>query len=552
MSKDNPKVKKEATDTDNGNGADKTCPPGMKMVDGDCVPANGDSKGEQDEAPTQTDNAGDTNPVGTPTLTSASNKDNPADTHDCPDGTTWNGEECVPSGDPAGQPGGGGTGNPETPGKESARNRKWFEMMMAQYAHYFKQTTEVFKNSQQKALDALTAKMGIPTYSSESAAFGVKQESISSKVNDSGFNASYESTVAKPAKWFEDAKKGLAVSANCMWTINPEAYLATLPRSWMNYGSTSAHVPISKGDKNSQAGDMKGEAIAISAGEAPQLFSKQVYLIPGGRMRVPIRQFLDTQIIEDADRFHWYKVTGFTFDGSTPEGSAATDETQTITRVTGTPALLRANQTINYAAIENAPFDLIEAFNRAAALGALAAEATDVLDTVYDAITPTNWVNGNTGGEFTDDDVASMTMKQEGLYAAKRLIESQGGDTSPGNMVFFAHPKAIEELILDTAADFFTGDRGNPLHSTALGLLENRLGVDIVVTNAVNATDNTTNDTYRNILAMKGSIGLAVAADLQIEAQRRPDLSAIKVGARHRIKGAVIDETMTARISTAQ
>jgi len=143
-----------------------------------------------------------------------------------------------------------------------------------------------------------------------------------------------------------------------------------------------------------------------------------------------------------------------------------------------------------------------------------------------------------------------MTLKQEGVYAAKRLIENQGGDTSPGSLVLFAHPKAVEELILDTAADFFTGQ--NALHSTALGVLENRLGVDIVVTNSVAAQDNTTNDTYRNILAQKGSLGLAVAADLQIEAQRRPDLSAVKVGARHRIKGAVIDETVTARISSAQ
>jgi len=51
---------------------------------------------------------------------------------------------------------------------------------------------------------------------------------------------------------------------------------------------------------------------------------------------------------------------------------------------------------------------------------------------------------------------------------------------------------------------------------------------------------------------MKGSVGLAVAADLQIEAQRRPDLSAVFVGARHRIKGAIIDETMTARMSSSQ
>jgi hypothetical protein len=522
MSKETKTTKKE-----------QDCPPGMKYCPEDqkCVPA---------ESFKEDTNAGDTEPKGTPTLTDASTKENPAGTHDCAEGFHWDGEECVPNAPPAGS--GAGSENPTTPGKEFyEKQQKWFERMMAQYAAYFSNQTEIFKNSQQHALDALATKMGIPTYTKESAAFGVRTEA-SSRVDDSGFKATYESTVEGPAKWFEDAKRGVGTTDYISWTINPEAYIKTLPRGWMNYGSTAAHIPI--------VSDVKSEALTISSGEAPQVFSKQIYLIPGGRMRVPIRQFLDTQIIEDADRFHWYKVGGFAFDGSTPEGTAGTDETQTITRVTGTPALLRAQQTIAYAAIENAPFDLIEAFNRAAALGALDAEATDVLDTVYNAVTATNWVNGNTGGSITSDDAASMTLKQEGVYAATRLIQNQGGDTSPGNMVLFLHPKAVQELILDTAADFFTGQ--NPLHATALGVLENRLGMDIVPTNAVHAQDNTTSDVYRNVLAMKGSIGLAVAADLQIEAQRRPDLAAVKVGARHRIKGAVIDETMTARISSAQ
>jgi hypothetical protein len=289
----------------------------------------------------------------------------------------------------------------------------------------------------------------------------------------------------------------------------------------------------------------------------PQIFSKQVYLVPGGRMRVPIRQFLDTQIIEDADRFNWYTVNGFDFDGSQVEGTAETEESQTITKVTATPALVRALQTVNYADIENAPFDLIEAFNRAAALGALDAEAKDVLDTVYDAITPTNWVESD-GSVITEDDTTNPgTFQQEAIYSAMRLVQNQGGDTSPGNMVAFLHPKALNELILDVTTEFWAGmgpnnGGSNALMNTSMGVVENRLGVDIVATNKVAAQDNTTNDVYRNVIAMKGSIGLAVAADLQIEAQRRPDLSAVKVGARHRIKGAIIDETMTARMSSAQ
>jgi hypothetical protein len=423
--------------------------------------------------------------------------------------------------------------------------------IMAQYAEYFGSLNEAFKTSNQQMLQALTGQLGIPGAKKESAAFGVKMESASSLVDDSGHKSVHMEAVEEPAKFFEEAKaikRGNQATGFHSWLISPEAYLASLKKGLMNYGSGHAHGKL----------ETKGESFTISAGDMPQIFSKQVYLVPGGRMRVPIRQFLDTQIIENADRYNWYTVNGFDFDDVTNEGSEpTTEESQTITKVTATPALLRANQTVRYADIENAPFDLIEAFNRAAALGSLDAEGTDVLDTVYNAITPTNWVESD-GTVITEDDTTQPgSMQQEAIYVGMQLIQDQGGDTSPGNMWAALHPKSLRELILDVTTEFWAGmgpnnAGSNRLMNTAMGVIENRLGLDIVATNHVHAQDNTTNDTYRNVLAMKGVIGLAVAAELQIEAQRRPDLSAVKVGARHRLKGAVIDETMTARMSAAQ
>jgi len=540
-------VNSETTDNGNGNGKEPTkCPPGMKPgPNGKCIPAG-------EAFRTEDDNAGATTDKGAPTNTDASTKDNPADTHKCEDGFKWDGEQCVPSGDPAGAGGGGGTGDPDTPGKENLEAfYKMFERLMAEHSAYNTQQQEAFKNYNIQAMQQLLSISGKPVYKAESASFGVKNES--SMVNDSGNDSVYERTVRNPAAFFEAAagKSKLSLQEGfTTWVIKPMGFYETLKKGWLNY--TQQH---STQGTTEQA--IKSETFTISAGDMPQIFSKQVYLVPGGRMRVPIRQFLDTQIIEDADRFNWYTVNGFAFDDVTNEGAEpTTEESQTITKVTATPALVRANQTVNYADIENAPFDLIEAFNRAAALGALDAEATDVLDTVYDAITPTNWVEAD-GGVITEDDTtAPGTAQQEMIYAGMRLVQDQGGDTSPGNMVAFLHPKALQELILDVTTEFWAGmgagGASPQLMNTSMGVLENRLGVDIVATNAVAAQDNTTNDTFRNILMMKGSIGLAVAADLQIEAQRRPDLSAVKVGARHRIKGAVIDETMTARMSTAQ
>jgi hypothetical protein len=499
------------------------------------------------------DNAGDTSSKGTGTLTSASTAAEPPSNVECPPGSSWDSEKgCTPTGDDAGSVGGGGTGNPETPGKEKANEEfyKMVERLMASHTSYNQALLEDFKKSNTENLQAILSASGKSVYKAESAAFGVKAESAgSSMVNDSARTSVYERTVKEPAAWFESAARGGTMQQGyTSWTINPQSYFETLKKGWMNYGN-GEHGKL---EGNNGA---KGEAFTITGGDMPQIFSKQVYLVPGGRMRVPIRQFLDTQIIENADRFNWYTVNGFAFDGSQTEGTAETEESQTITKVTATPALVRALQLVDYADIENAPFDLIEAFNRAAALGSLDAEATDVLDTVYDAVSPTNWVESD-GSVITEDDTTNPgTFQQEAIYAGMRLVQNQGGDTSPGNMVAFLHPKALQELILDVTAEFWAGNFGgatSPLMNSSMGVLEQRLGVDIVATNQVHAQDNTTNDTYRNVLAMKGSIGLAVAADLQIEAQRRPDLSALYVGARHRLKGAVIDETMTCRMSSAQ
>jgi len=528
----------------------KQCPPGMKAVDGKCVDA---SAGET--AKTEEGNAGDSSSVGAGTNTDASTKPNPPNTHECPPGSSWNAdtETCEPSGNPAGQVGGGGAGAAATPGKEQLETfYKMFEKLMASHSGFNQDIVESLKEYNTSQLNRWAEKMGLPQYKPESAAFGVKTEA-SSYVDDSKANSVYAESVTGPARFFEacnpkNRKSGESLKESyAEWTIRPEAYLASLKKGWMNYGSNQAHGKLEGEQKNNT------EAFTITGGDMPQVFSKQVYLIPGGRMRVPIRQFLDTKILETADRFNWYKVNGFAFDDITNEGSEpTTEEAQTITKVTATPALLRANQTVRYSDIENAPFDLIEAFNRAAALGALDAEATDVLDTVYDAITPTNWVD-EAGVVITEDDVANVgTATQEMIYHGMRLIQNQGGDTSPGNMVAFLHPKPLTELILDVTNEFFTGGgTPTPLMNSSMGVLENRLGVDIVATNAVATKDNTTNDAIRNVLAMKGSLGLAVAAELQIEAQRRPDLSAVKVGARHRLKGAVLDETMTCRMSTA-
>lgn len=520
------------------------CPPGMKMDDGTCVPDDQarDKNDNSERHRKEDDNAGMVSDKGVQTLDTANPTDIPSTDHECPDNTSWNADTgmCEPSGNPAGVPGGGGTGAPDVPGKE-----QWLEMIskaiertMAGHTAYNQKLLETFKEYSQRQLESFATKMGMPRLTAESASFGNLKTEASSMVDNSGYQSVRKESVENPAAFLENAKNGGSESFYA-WSINPMAYLESLQKT-LNY----QHM-------------VHNEGFTITAGDMPQIFSKQVYLIPGGRMKVPIRQFLDTQIIEDADRFNWYKVNGFDFDDTTAEGTVPPQESQTITKIQAIPSLTRAFQQVNYSDIENAPFDLVEAFNRAAALGAIDAESREVLDTTYNALVSTpntvdtfGWING-AGTAITTDDTGNVAMTEDGIYAAKRIIDNNGGDSSPGNLVAFLDPLAVQELIQNTDSTAWTGSPpiGAPLHSTALGIIENRLGLDIVMNNRV-AENAGTEDTFRNIVAMKGSIGLAVAADIQIEAQRRPDLSSINIGARHRIKGAIIDESMTVRIST--
>gem|GEM_PF-4976015 len=131
-----------------------------------------------------------------------------------------------------------------------------------------------------------------------------------------------------------------------------------------------------------------------------------------------------------------------------------TASSQTVTKLTATPSIRVAYQKIGYTQIENAPFDLVQAVQDHMALNLINDEATDMLSTVYDAVSPTNWVRGD-GTVITSDDIATNVMKRDAITRAKSLIANQGHDVRPGNLVLFLTPKAYHELLTDTNLNNF-------------------------------------------------------------------------------------------------
>lgn len=371
---------------------------------------------------------------------------------------------------------------------------------------------ETLKSSEQKQLEKLEELIGLVKPKEEA----VKPEP-SSKVAD------VKTEAYKPVHEFFEGVKSGSISEN----------------------STSWEVDL---DKMYEQWGYKHEAVTVSSGTPAQQYSKSIMIIPGGKSKVPIRQFCDFVKLSGQEKANWYKLPGFSF-GAITEGTEPTNVSQTLAKITATPSIRGAVQRIGYSQIEDVP-GLTNSVNAHMALEA-ASDEEKLLHAAFDAETPTNWINANTGGTISSDDVASMTFKREAIVASKKKLSEQGYDISPGSLVAILHPKAYSELLLDTNLNNYYQDAQSSI--TATGALEKIYGVDIVVSANVTAQDNSTNDTYRNIIFAKGdTFGLAATRNLSVEAQRRNEVQQVVVSGTHRVACAVKDEASCVRISSAQ
>ena len=328
-------------------------------------------------------------------------------------------------------------------------------------------------------------------------------------------------TIVKPYEsvhqFFESVKLGSGVVGSSTWKID----LTQSIKDWT-----------------------KTEAVTVSSGDAPQQFGKQILVTPDGKTSTPIRQFCQVVSLSGADRANFYKLGSVSF-GAVSEGTEPNNESQTVTKVTATPAIRGGVQRIGYSQIEDLG-GLVNAINQSFALEAISDEEK-LLHTAFEAITPSNFVNGNTGATLTADDVAGMTMTGKGLVYAKKKIAEQGYDTS--DLVFLCDPKAYAELLTDSNISTFT-QSGNP-QIVSKGQLEELYGISIVVSNNITEKDNSTNDSLRNILMKRGCVGIASSRDLSMESQRDNAKQQVIISGTQRLAVAIIDEKQMCRVSTS-
>ena len=79
------------------------------------------------------------------------------------------------------------------------------------------------------------------------------------------------------------------------------------------------------------------------------------------------------------------------------------------------------------------------------------------------------------------------------------------------------------------------------------------MGVQLVVTNAVEEKNNTTNDAYNAYMCVpKHSFGIGIKRDVTVKMHEIPEDNQVRVNTTWRTKAGVIDSASIVRISTTK
>lgn len=394
---------------------------------------------------------------------------------------------------------------------------------------------ESVEKSNGELLTKFAEQMGIIAESLKPKA---KEES-SSDVQDKPANTYFESAIKTPAEFFEAVRLEKSGSNDFIqWQVPKEELLGQLGLS-----------------PNQIHQEKRYEAISITAGDKPIIYDQKIILLPNGEMVTSVRPYCDVQVIDNARTFQWWTGNGFDVDDTASEGTEPSNESQTIAKITVTPTIRRSVQTVNVGDIEEMPYSLIDYFNQSAIRGAINVENDQILNVLLDAQTPDNadntklaWIRGD-GTNITSDDIATNTLDPKAFTKAISVLAKRGFNVMRGNVVAFLHPIAIQQLADAVDGDYSTKDFSVSLPEITQ-YVERRYGIEIVPATKVKLQDNTTDDQYRNYIMVKGAVGIGVGSNLTLEAQKKTELSAIKVSARHKIAGAVLLAGGIVRVST--
>ena len=293
------------------------------------------------------------------------------------------------------------------------------------------------------------------------------------------------------------------------------------------------------------------EAVSLSGTHATQDLDTDVAIIPGGISFVPVFQFAKVkEISAGADRARFFKST-LPANGSQTVGTTPSEATQTITSVEVTPSTITGTYLIgDFDEIENSPFDLLQVIVEGSSASYEDFVATDMLDTISKegTLTPGLWIRGDTGATITDSDIASAALDETGIAYGREYLENQGYLRGGVKPVCFLDPQQWRELITSTNVTSLATRSVPDIWLKAQ--LEELMGVQLVVTNAIEHKDNT-NDALNAIMCIpKHSYGIGIKRDVTVKMHEIPEDNVVRVNTTWRTKCGVIDSASIVRIST--
>lgn len=294
------------------------------------------------------------------------------------------------------------------------------------------------------------------------------------------------------------------------------------------------------------------EDVVITGTHATQDLDTDVGIIPGGISFVPVFQFAKVKQIEQGmDRARFFTST-LPANGSQTVGTTPGEAVQTLTSIEVTPSTITGVFLVgDYNEIENSPFDLLQAVVEGSSASYDDFVATDMLtvESGEASLTPGLWIRGDTGVTISDSDIATNTLTEEGVAFGREYLEDQGYLRGGIKPVMCLHPRQWRELVTSTEVTNLATRSVPDIWLKAQ--LEEFMGVQLVVTNAVENFTAQTNNAFNAIMFVpKHTYGIGVKRDVTVKFHDIGEDNQVRVNTTWRTKTGVLDAASTVRIST--
>ena len=475
---------------------DHECPDGQKMADGKCVPV------EKKEAAEPT-----------PVITSEPSVEA------CPAGSkrdTATGK-CVPEDNQAGGAGGSGTFDTKTESGHGQPNMDILAEMQKQLKEQRDYIKDVINNQRGVAeLDQMIAQ-------------GAKKSIYSTtRISPQGGRFANDDF----AYLATEAKQSLKKFGKYAWDVDLSTEFANQVIEKQNQVKETLTFSGDQSNKGGPGGD--------------------VSVLPGGKYIKSIRDLvLYDEFPEGNDLLKRYRGD-IPNNQTITEGSTFTPNAHTITTVTLAADTVTGNgDVLTKAMFEDSPMQIMSYLTQAARAEVLESEATLVFTTAAAAATPGLWLNANSGATITHTDIASMTQTPTSVAVALQHYETQGYDTSFGNIYYVLHPKALRELRTSTLLTTLV--QQGDANITKTGRLTHLYGIELIPSTALDTDDNTTSDVYNNVFGVKKhTFWLGSHRELTVQLEERADTVDLYYNWTQRKNATTFDATSFVRCSSAQ